>query len=36
MVPVVELPEIVRHYRHWFEPVFSEEALIQFFTTGQY
>ncbi len=30
MVPVVELPEIVRHYRHWFEPVFSEEALIQF------
>ena len=31
MLPLVELPEIVRHYTAWFEPVFSdEEALIQF------
>ena len=29
MFPIVELPEIVRHYSHWFEPVFSEEALMQ-------
>ena len=30
MIPVVELPEIVRHYTSWFAPVFSEEALVQF------
>jgi len=30
MFPIVELPEIVKHYAAWFEPVFSEEALIQF------
>lgn len=30
MFPIVELPEIVRHYTPWFEPVFSDEALIQF------
>lgn len=30
MFPIVELPEIVKHYESWFEPAFSEEALIQF------
>lgn len=30
MFPIVELPEIVKHYAAWFEPVFSEEALVQF------
>ena len=30
MFPIVELPEIVKHYASWFAPVFSEEALIQF------
>lgn len=30
MLPVVELPEIVRHYASWFESVFSPEALLQF------
>ncbi|MCL7453680.1 MAG: hypothetical protein M8467_11610, partial [Anaerolineae bacterium] len=30
MVPLVELPEIVRHYAPWFESVFSPEALVQF------
>jgi hypothetical protein len=30
MVPLVEFPEIVRHYSPWFEAVFSDEALIQF------
>lgn len=30
MFPIVELPEIVRHYTPFFEPVFSDEALIQF------
>jgi hypothetical protein len=30
MLPVVELPEIVRHYAPWFETVFSPEALLQF------
>ncbi|NIW09293.1 MAG: hypothetical protein GWN33_01335, partial [Gammaproteobacteria bacterium] len=30
MFPIVELPEIVQHYRAWFEPVFSEKALVQF------
>jgi hypothetical protein len=29
MFPIVELPEIVKHYESWFEPAFSEEALIQ-------
>ena len=30
MLPLVELPEIVRHYAPWFESVFSPEALLQF------
>jgi hypothetical protein len=30
MLPVVELPEIVRHYAPWFEEVFSPEAWVQF------
>lgn len=30
MFPIVELPEIVKHYASWFATVFSEEALIQF------
>lgn len=30
MLPLIELPEIVRHYAPWFETVFSEEAMIQF------
>jgi hypothetical protein len=30
MLPLVELPEIVRHYASWFESVFSPEALLQF------
>jgi hypothetical protein len=30
MFPIVELPEIVRHYTPFFKPVFSDEALIQF------
>lgn len=30
MIPLVEFPEIVRHYTPWFESVFSDEALIQF------
>ncbi len=30
MFPIIELPEIVKHYTAWFEPVFSEEALVQF------
>jgi len=31
MFPLVELPEIVRHYAPWFEPVFAdEESLLQF------
>jgi len=30
MLPVVELPEIVRHYAPWFEEVFSPEAWLQF------
>ena len=30
MFPIVELPEIVKHYTPWFEPVFSDKALIQF------
>ncbi len=30
MVPIVEFPEIVEHYAPFFEPVFSEEAFVQF------
>ncbi len=30
MFPIVELPEIVRHYAAWFKPVFSTKALVQF------
>jgi len=30
MFPIVELPEIVKHYTAWFAPVFSDKALIQF------
>jgi DDE superfamily endonuclease len=30
MLPVVEFPEIVRHYAPWFATVFSPEALVQF------
>lgn len=30
MLPLVEIPTIVQHYAHWFEPVFSEQAMIQF------
>jgi hypothetical protein len=30
MFPIVELPEIVRHYTPWFATAFSDEALIQF------
>lgn len=30
MFPIVELPEIVAHYTPWFEPVFSDDALVQF------
>lgn len=30
MIPVVEFPEIVEHYAHFFEPIFSEEAFVQF------
>lgn len=30
MFPLVELSGIVQHYAHWFEPVFSPEALVQF------
>ena len=30
MIPIVEFPAIVEHYAHYFEPVFSEEAFIQF------
>jgi hypothetical protein len=30
MLPLVELPEIVRHYAPWFASVFSPEALTQF------
>lgn len=30
MIPIVELPEIVKHYSPYFERVFSEEALVQF------
>lgn len=30
MLPLIEIPTIVQHYAHWFEPVFSEQAMIQF------
>ena len=30
MIPLVEIPEIVRHYAPFFESVFSEEAFCQF------
>lgn len=30
MIPLVEFPEIVRHYTPWFKIVFSEDALTQF------
>lgn len=30
MLPLVEMPEIVRHYAPWFASVFSPEALVQF------
>jgi len=30
MVPLVEIPELVRHYAPYFEGVFSEQALEQF------
>jgi hypothetical protein len=30
MLPLVELPEIVRHYAPWFASVFSPEACAQF------
>lgn len=29
MLPLVELPEIVRHYAPWFASVFSPEAFVQ-------
>ncbi len=28
--PIVSFPQIVEHYAHFYEPVFSEEAFIQF------
>jgi len=30
MMPIVELPEIVKHYSPWFRSVFTDEALVQF------
>src|SRR5215510_16114659 len=30
MLPLVELPEIVRHYAPFFASVFSAEAFVQF------
>jgi hypothetical protein len=30
MLPLVALPEVVRHYAPHFAPVFSEAALVQF------
>jgi hypothetical protein len=30
MIPLVEFPELVQHYAHFFEPVFSKGAFIQF------
>lgn len=29
-IPIVSFPQIVEHYTHFYEPVFSEEGLIQF------
>src|SRR5512132_3437490 len=30
MLPLVEIPELVRHYAPWFASVFSPEAFVQF------
>jgi hypothetical protein len=30
MLPLVEIPELVRHYAPWFTSVFSAEAFVQF------
>jgi hypothetical protein len=30
MIPLVEIPDLVRHYEAFFQPVFSAEALCQF------
>jgi len=30
MYPLVEFPELVKHYAHFFEEVFSAEAFIEF------
>lgn len=30
MLPLIEIPEIVRHYAPWFEGVFTPEAWVQF------
>jgi DDE superfamily endonuclease len=30
MLPLVEIPELVRHYTPWFASLFSPDALIQF------
>jgi hypothetical protein len=30
MLPLVEIPEIVRHYAPWFASVFSPDAFVQF------
>jgi len=30
MLPMVRFPEIVAHYAHWFESVFSQPAFIEF------
>lgn len=30
MLPLVEIPEVVRHYAPWFVSVFSPEAFAQF------
>ena len=30
MLPLVEIPELVRHYAPWFASVFSPDAFVQF------
>lgn len=30
MIPLIEIPEIVRHYESFYKSVFSPEAFIQF------
>jgi hypothetical protein len=30
MIPLVEFPELVQHYAHFFQDVFSAEALVEF------